>query len=156
MPDAMAGNEEVRAALRDYILQQARWRTEKASEHGGDRRNVTSAEALHDLADYVSRLDESDSRLRRLVGLRDVLVPAGVFMPGKNAVQMISRFGFDRDMSEWSPERAGEFLDALVEVCQQEANHERLESLSAAATTDAALEALDEMDRAEEVDEGAS
>ena len=155
MPDATAGGEQVRAALRDYIGEQARWRREKASEYREDRRNVTSAEALEGLADYLTRLGESDSRLRRLADLRDVLLPADVFMPGERAVEMISRFGFDRDMSEWSRERASEFLDSLVEVCEQEANHQRLQSLGAAATTDAALEALEEMDRAEEVDESA-
>ena len=71
-------------------------------------------------------------------------------MPGPNAAQMISRFGFDRDRGDWSRERTGEFFDSLVEVCQQEANHSRLESLQAAAMSEGAGDAMEQLDRAEE------
>ena len=154
MADDSRTSQTVRTALQEYIREQARWRSAKASEYRADRRNVTSSEALEGLADYVSRLPDDDSRLRRLNGLRDVLLPAGnVFSPGENAAGMISRFGFDRDQADWSTERTGEFVDLLVDVCEQEAYEFRIQSLQAAATTDGALAALDELDRAEEVDE---
>jgi len=154
MADENREGPEVRAALQEYIGEQARWRAHKASEYREDRRNVASAEALRILADYVSRLPDTDSRLSALAELRDALLPSGdVFMPGEDAAQMISRYGFDRQQSSWQPERASDFLDSLVRVCQQEANHFRLQSLQEAATTDAALEALEDLDRAEEKSE---
>jgi hypothetical protein len=146
----------LRRALHDYIEEQARWRSEKASEYRGDRRNVASADALRELADYVGRLPESDGRLQVLAEMRDVLMPGGdVFMPGVEGSEMISRFGFDRQQPDWRAERAGEFLDALVAVCQREANDFRLQSLQDAAMTEEASRAMEDLDRAERASDDA-
>ena len=152
---AFPGANDVRRALQDYVLSQADSRAQKAEERD-DSRNDVSAEALRELADYIGRLPEGDGRLLALANLRDVLLPnSDVFMPGANAAEMISRYGFDRDRGEWSRERAGEFFDSLVEVCQQEANHARLESLQAAAMSEGASQAMGELDQAEEEAEDA-
>ena len=145
-----------RRALRDYVEEQARWRSQKASEYRGDRRNVASSDALRELADYVGRLPDSDGRLQVLAQLRDVLMPDGdVFMPGEEGSEMISRFGFDRQQPDWRAERVGEFLDALVAVCQREANDFRLQSLQDAAMTEEASKAMEDLDRAERASDDA-
>jgi hypothetical protein len=148
----------IRAALCEYVSEQARWRAEKAVEYPEDGRNATSAAALTELASYLEGLPDTDARFVTLGDSADVLFPGGdTFMPGEDAARMVSRFGFDRpritQQPDWRPADASEYFDQLVEACVTEAAQLRrdglLDGLADAAMSEGALDALDEFDEAE-------
>ena len=89
---------EGQRAIADYLLEQARWRGEKAEQYPEDARNLRCAAGLKELAEYVLGLSPTDERVLELTTLG---VREGMFSPypavgpgGGNAPYAISRFRF--------------------------------------------------------------
>jgi hypothetical protein len=139
--------ETVRTALADFFDEQARWREGRADEHPHDRRNATSATALTDLAHYVRSLPDSDRRLEALAGITRFVMPTDVLMPGEEATRIASRHGFHQPADpNWRAESESEFLDRFVAACQHASSTFDDEQLEEAATSEGALDALDEFE----------
>ena len=88
-------------AFAEYLRDQAEWRLEKYLEYG-DRRYLTSAVGLEELAVFVLALPDDDSRLRRL-----------------DSVLRLSQFGFPwfwsrEDRSQWADEDGGDSAEELI------------------------------------------
>ena len=62
------GEKKAHQAFAEYLRDQAEWRLEKYLEYG-DRRNLTSAVGLEELAVFVLSLPADDARLVRLDSL---------------------------------------------------------------------------------------
>jgi hypothetical protein len=88
-------------ALAEYLRDQAEWRLEKYLEYG-DRRYLTSAVGLEELAVFVLALPEDDARLQRL-----------------DSVLRLSQFGFPwflsrEDRTRPEPQDRQESAEELV------------------------------------------
>jgi hypothetical protein len=79
--------------LSSAIREQAAWRDAKAEEYPDDERNKHSAEALLELASYVTQLREDDPRLRYLSEF-NLSASDGVVLWGESATRELSRWGF--------------------------------------------------------------
>ena len=51
--------EDIREALRETFMEQARWRREKAKEYPEDQRNLAAAQMLERLASTVDNVDDA-------------------------------------------------------------------------------------------------
>ncbi len=98
-------------AVFDYFVQQAEWRERKAMEHPEDSRNLKSAFALRQLADFVRDLSPDDYRVRRL-GL--LVCPTGEAVPGEEASMVASQVGFTSRIVTTPAESLRIFLDAAM------------------------------------------
>ncbi len=97
-----------RPAFTGYLREIASWRRRKAEEYDRDARNLRTAAALDELADYVLSLPAEDARLRdlaRLTGLGDD------FLPDQRVLYELGRFRFHHPETGLDP-----FLDTLVEL----------------------------------------
>jgi hypothetical protein len=86
----------------------ADWRRRKAEEYDRDARNLRTASALDDLAEYVLQLPATDARLtelQRLAGSGDD------FSPDQRVLYEMGRFRFHQPDTGLDP-----FLDTLVEL----------------------------------------
>lgn len=96
--------------MADYLRTVAAWRRQRAEDDLRDARNLRSAAAIEELADYVLTLPDDDPRLARL---RRVAVEGEAFVPGQQTAYEIGRFRF------FNPEaRLDAFLDRLVELAE--------------------------------------
>ena len=86
--------DTTRQAIASYLRQVADWRRRKADEFDRDARNLRTAAALEEYADYVLGLPGDDERLRALAR---VAMEGEVFAPGQMASYEIGRFRFFSD-----------------------------------------------------------
>ncbi len=102
--------EELQAWIAEVLDSQARWRSSKAEAYPGDPRNVRSAKALADAAEYVRNLKgpNESAGLRAFASFVDALEHEGGGVPGGgggryatepeavvSAGRRTGRFGFD-------------------------------------------------------------
>jgi hypothetical protein len=114
----MASNREkafltAPGVIGEYMRERSNWRASKAEEYPEDPRNLQAADGLEKLADYVESLPLTDERIVSLAGC----IMDGIFMPGPEASQAISRFRFNQG------EVAGDceaFVSRLAEDAPQE------------------------------------
>ena len=90
----MDRNETTRRAIAAYLHQIADWRRRKAEEFDRDARNLHTAAALEELADFVLALPDEDDRLR---ALDRVAMEGEAFAPGQMTSYEIGRFRFFSD-----------------------------------------------------------
>jgi hypothetical protein len=110
-----------RRLIADYLLEQARWRGEKAEEYPEDGRNLRCAEGLKALAEYVLSLPATDERILDLtsMGVRaEMFSPPPVLGPpgAAQAQYAISQFRF-HDPGE----DCDRFLTELVRLMRDDA-----------------------------------
>ena len=86
--------ETTRRAIAAYLTQVADWRRRKAEEFDRDARNLRTADALEELADYVRGLPADDERL---LALDRLAMEGEVFAPGQMTSYEIGRFRFFSD-----------------------------------------------------------
>jgi hypothetical protein len=98
------------ADLAEYFRDQANWRGMKAEEYPDDVRNVQSAEALEDLADYVDAHPD-DATVRFLV---EHIPATGAGPGGEETQRAVSRYGFGYRVTQMH--HAG-FLEELAVLC---------------------------------------
>lgn len=103
-----------RTLLAGHMKDQAEWRTQKADEHPGDRRNSASAAALLSLSAQIETLPDEDPRLQRLD--RIVTLCGGVLPLGEQSSSMVSRYGFNLRAKE----DGGKFISSLIETMAAE------------------------------------
>ena len=88
----------------------ADWRRRKAEEYDRDARNLRTASALDDLAEYVLQLPASDARLSELQRLA---ATGDDFTPDQRVLYEMGRFRFHQPDTGLDP-----FLDTLVELAE--------------------------------------
>ena len=103
----------VKAAMAEYLLRVAAWRRAKAEEYDRDLRNLRSAAAIEELADFIRTLPDSDVRLIRLGQLG---MEGETFFPGQQASYEIGRFRFFDEAGE-----VDAFLSAVVDLAERDA-----------------------------------
>ena len=97
-----------RESVAEFCRTTAAWRRRKAEEYDRDARNLRTAAALEELADYVLTLPEDDPRLREL---RRLAAEGDEFRPDQRVLYELGRFRFHH------PETGLDaFLDTLVEL----------------------------------------
>lgn len=94
----------------DFCRSTAGWRRRKAEEYDRDARNLRTAAALDELADYVLTLPEDDPRLRELERLAG---EGGAFAPDQRVLYELGRFRFHHPEAQLDP-----FLDVLVQLAE--------------------------------------
>jgi hypothetical protein len=97
-------------SLADFCHATAAWRRRKAEEYDRDQRNLRTASALDEFADYVLKLPASDPRLadlQRLAGLGED------FAPDQRVLYELGRLRFHHPEVGLDP-----FLDTLVELAE--------------------------------------
>lgn len=90
----------------------AEWRRWRAQDYNRDPRNLTSAAALEELAEYVTTLPDDDSRLYQLARYAG---QSGEFQPGQQTNYAIGLYQFFS--TETEPDM---FLDRLVELAWED------------------------------------
>lgn len=102
----------IHSAFAAYLESIADWRRSRYDDDLRDKRNLRSASALRDLANFVRGLDDDDPRLRRLaeLGLR-----GGVFEAGQQTAYEIGRFHFFSTEATFDG-----FLDWVVELAERD------------------------------------
>lgn len=90
----------------------AEWRRARAQEYDRDPRNLVSAAALEELADYVTTLSEDHEAL---IALYRYATENGEFAPGQQTNYAIGRFRFFHTDSEFEP-----FLSHLAELAWED------------------------------------
>jgi hypothetical protein len=94
----------------EFCRSTADWRRRKAEEYDRDARNLRTASALDQLAEYVLHLAATDPRLialQRLAGTGDD------FTPDQRVLYELGRFRFHQPDTGLEP-----FLDTLVELAE--------------------------------------
>ena len=97
-------------SLAEFCRATATWRRAKAEEYDRDERNLRTAAALEELADYILRLSAADPRLvdlQRLAGTGDD------FTPDQRGLYERGRFRFHQPDTGIDP-----FLDTLVDLAE--------------------------------------
>jgi hypothetical protein len=94
--------------IAEYLRSVAAWRRQRYQDDLRDPRNLRSASALDELADYVAALSPNDERLQRL---RELAVIGETFVPGQQTAYEIGRFRFFSDEAGLDA-----FLDRIVEL----------------------------------------
>jgi hypothetical protein len=97
-------------SLAELCRATAAWRRRKAEEYDRDARNLRTAVALEELAEYALQLPADDPRLRDLQRL------AGTgedFTPDQRVLYELGRFRFHHPETGIDP-----FLDTLVELAE--------------------------------------
>ena len=115
-------------AFAEYLRDQAEWRLEKYLEYG-DRRYLTSAVGLEELAVFVLSLPPDDLRLRRLDSLlrlsqfgfpwfwsRDERSDRDAAEMGETAEELVASFRFEDPNEDCEP-----FLERLVIAAESDA-----------------------------------
>jgi hypothetical protein len=103
-------SETTKRAMAIYLAEIADWRRRKADEYDRDLRNLRTATALEDLADYVLGLSDDDSRL---VELDRLAMEGEFFVPGQMTAYEIGRFRFFSEEPSLDA-----FLTHVVELAQ--------------------------------------
>jgi hypothetical protein len=97
-----------RAAMADYLRGIALWRRRKAEEYDRDVRNLRTADALEELAEFVLALPDDDERLLTLGRLA---MDGEFFAPGQQTHYEIGRLRFHNPDVGLDP-----FLSRIVEL----------------------------------------
>lgn len=121
--------KEAHRAFAEYLRDQAEWRLEKYLEYG-DRRYLTSAVGLEELAVFVLALTEDDARLRRLDSLlrlsqfgfpwfwsRDDRTRPALEDGHESAEELIASFRFEDPREDCDL-----FMDGLVRAAEADAS----------------------------------
>ncbi|HEV8534871.1 MAG TPA: hypothetical protein VGR87_04010 [Candidatus Limnocylindria bacterium] len=83
-------------ALAEFVRERASWRRTKAKQFPDDERNLTSADALEELASYVEKLPDTDRDLIELIEL-DAFDDRDRFIASHEARRATARWGHDSD-----------------------------------------------------------
>jgi hypothetical protein len=97
-------------SVSEFCRATAAWRRRKAEEYDRDARNLRTAAALDELADYVLALPTDDARLvdlQRLAGAGDD------FTPDQRVLYELGRYRFHHPETGLDP-----FLDTLVALAE--------------------------------------
>jgi hypothetical protein len=92
--------------MAEFCRATANWRRRKAEEYDRDPRNLRTATALDELANYLLTLPASDARLRELQRLAG---EGEEFRPDQRVLYEIGRFRFHQPNTGVEP-----FIDTLV------------------------------------------
>ena len=95
-------------SLAEFCRATAAWRRRKAEEYDRDTRNLRTAAALEELADYILTLPADDGRL---LDLQRLAAEGDDFAPDQRVLYEIGRFRFHHPEAGIDP-----FLDTLVEL----------------------------------------
>lgn len=113
-PEAKGSVEPVpsrfQVSLAEFCVATAGWRRRKAEEYDRDARNLRTAAALEELADYILRLPGDD---RRLIELQRLAGAGDDFAPDQRVLYEIGRFRFHHPDAGLDP-----FLDTLVSLAE--------------------------------------
>ena len=104
-----------RSAIVEYLYRVAAWRRAKADEYDRDPRNIRSADAIEEFAEYIATLPDDEQRLVRLGRLG---MEGDNFYPGQQSSYEIGRYRFFDDAG---PVHHDAFLDAVVELAEKDA-----------------------------------
>lgn len=116
----------VKKAVAEYLLGQAEFRHLKAVKYVGarnDSRNEKSAKAIEALADYVTKMDDDDSFLHRLIAMPELFCPQPhdvINMPyfpdgsTSQSSRFVIRVGFD------APTNPTEFFPKWIGIIEEE------------------------------------
>lgn len=96
--------------MADYLREVASWRRRRYRDDLRDQRNLQSAAALEQLADYVQQLPADNETLTQLAALT---IEGGEFLPGQQAAYEIGRFRFYNQEATFDG-----FLAQLVELAR--------------------------------------
>jgi hypothetical protein len=102
-----------RAAIIEYLYRIASWRRAKADEYDRDPRNIRSADAIEEFAEFIASLPEDEPRIVRLGQLG---MEGDTFYPGQQSSYEIGRYRFFDDAGEHDA-----FLTAVVELAERDA-----------------------------------
>jgi hypothetical protein len=107
-----AGTAEIRfrQSFAEFCRTTAAWRRRKADEYDRDVRNLRTADALEELANFVEALPGTDPRLTTLHRLA---ASGDDFAPDQRVLYEIGRFRFHQPDTSLDP-----FLDTLVELAE--------------------------------------
>jgi hypothetical protein len=97
-------------SMADYLREVASWRRRRYRDDLRDQRNLQSAAALEQLADYVQQLPADNETLTQLAALT---IEGGEFLPGQQAAYEIGRFRFYNQEATFDG-----FLAQLVELAR--------------------------------------
>lgn len=103
---------EFKKSLAQHIRMIADWRRWRAQDVDKDPRNLVSAAALDELAEYVMTLSEDNESL---IDLYRYATDNGEFAPGQQTNYAIGRFHFFSTDSEFDP-----FLAHLAELAWED------------------------------------
>jgi len=113
-----AGPSPFARSMAEFCRVTAAWRRRKAEEYDRDERNLRTAAALKELADYIPTLSADDPRLielQRLAGTGDD------FTPDQRVLYELGRFRFHHPDAGLDPFL--EILVSLAEADRGEAGH---------------------------------
>ncbi len=102
----------IRESMAAHLRSVAEWRRWRYNDFYNDPRNLRSAAAIDELAEYVLQLPDDDLRLRQLAYYAG---HSGDFLPGQQTNYAIGRFHFFHTDVEFD-----DFLDHLVELAEQD------------------------------------
>ena len=97
-----------------YLRSIATWRRQRYQDDLRDSRNLRSAAALEELAEYVASLPPTDERL---LHLQRLAVEGEQFIPGQQTAYEVGRFRFFSEEATLDG-----FLDWMVELAMADRN----------------------------------
>jgi hypothetical protein len=104
---------DLRQSIAAYIRQLSDWRRARYDDDLRDPRNLRSADALNDFAQYILDLPIDDPRLSALARLAG---DGEVFAPGQQTAYELGRFHFHNQSTTFDG-----FLTLLVELAERDA-----------------------------------
>lgn len=104
-----------KAAIIEYLYRVAAWRRAKADEYDRDPRNIRSADAIQEFAEYIAALPDDEPRIARLGQLG---MEGDIFYPGQQSSYEIGRYRFFDDAAERDHDA---FLTAVVDLAERDA-----------------------------------
>ena len=104
------GSTRFQQSLADFCRTTAAWRRRKAEEYDRDARNIRTADALDELAQYVLTLPASEPRL---VALHRLAATGDDFTPDQRVLYELGRYRFHHPDAGLAP-----FLDTLVTLAE--------------------------------------
>jgi hypothetical protein len=103
-----------RESIAEFCRATAAWRRRKAEEYDRDARNLRTAAALEELADYVLALPVEDERL---VELHRLTAEGDEFRPDQRLLYEMGRFRFFHSESGLDA-----FVDTMVDLARADRN----------------------------------
>jgi hypothetical protein len=110
MSEMEAGSSRFARSMAEFCRATAAWRRRKAEEYDRDERNLRTAAALEELADYVLSLSADDPRL---IALQRLAAIGEDFAPDQRVLYELGRFRFHHPDVGLDP-----FLDTLVTLAE--------------------------------------
>lgn len=102
------------AVIGEYLRSIATWRRQRYQDDLRDPRNLRSASALEELADYIASLPPTEERLNEL---KRLAIEGEAFVPGQQTSYEIGRFRFFSEEATLDG-----FLDQMVELAKADRN----------------------------------